>query len=135
MNTILLFIVASAAAGAVALAGCATGGFAQAHFYAGIWNGRGEGYGGPILVEVETGANQILGIRLIEENEDSLSGGEAIRELISLILEYDSTDIDAISGATITSEGLLYAVDDALSRASIKRRLVSTKEAEDSTIE
>jgi uncharacterized protein with FMN-binding domain len=126
----ILFTIALAAAccaAAAGIVGCATAAAAFSgvsgrlvRFNSGIWTGCGEGYCGPILVEVETGANQILRIRLIEENEDPLSGGEAIRELTALVLEYDNTDIDAISGATVSSEGFLHAVDDALKKASIK---------------
>jgi uncharacterized protein with FMN-binding domain len=128
MKQILLLIalVFAAVAAAAGIAGCATASFSGvsgrlARFNAGIWAGSGEGYSGPILVEVETGENQILRIRLVEENEDPLSGGEAIRELVSLVLEYDNTDIDAISGATVTSEGFLHALDDALNKAALNK--------------
>jgi uncharacterized protein with FMN-binding domain len=40
-----------------------------------------------------------------------------MEELLELVLEYQSTGLDGISGATESSAGFLAAVEDALSRA------------------
>ncbi|MDR2795841.1 MAG: FMN-binding protein [Spirochaetaceae bacterium] len=90
-------------------------------YEAGNWEGSGTGYNGLIRVVVETDASSIIDINVLEHNEDMLVGGEAIRDLKELVLETDSTDIDAISGATQTCEGFIYAVDNALSKARIKK--------------
>jgi uncharacterized protein with FMN-binding domain len=90
-------------------------------YEAGSWEGSGAGYGGVIRVLVETDSVSITGINLLEQNEDVMIGLEAIYELKSFILETDSTDIDAVSGATQSSEGFLDAVNDALSKAKIKK--------------
>jgi uncharacterized protein with FMN-binding domain len=90
-------------------------------YEAGKWEGSGTGYNGAIRVVVETDTTSIIDINVLENNEDPLIGGEAIMELKEIILETDSTDIDAISGATQTCEGFIYAVDDALSKAKIKK--------------
>ncbi|MDR0382371.1 MAG: FMN-binding protein [Spirochaetaceae bacterium] len=87
----------------------------------GRWEGRGEGYNGMILVLVETDTASILDINVLAQNEDAMIGGDAIRSLKEFILDTDSTDIDAVSGATLTSEGFLEAVNNALSKARIKR--------------
>ncbi|MDR3324851.1 MAG: FMN-binding protein [Spirochaetaceae bacterium] len=89
-----------------------------ARFYAGRHRGQGVGRNGAIEVAVETDAWSILEIRIVEQCEDELIGAEAMRELTELILEGDSTDVDAISGATLSSEGFLDAVNDALRRAA-----------------
>ncbi|MDR3301218.1 MAG: FMN-binding protein [Spirochaetaceae bacterium] len=95
-------------------AGCISFQFAE-RFNAGSYRGEGTGHNGAIVVEVETDSASILDINIIEQHEDALVGGEAMRELKEQILEEDSTFVDAISGATITSEGFLHAVDEALS--------------------
>jgi uncharacterized protein with FMN-binding domain len=41
-------------------------------------------------------------------------GGEAIEELIDTVVGYNSTDVDAVSGATETSKGFLEAVYNAI---------------------
>jgi uncharacterized protein with FMN-binding domain len=92
-------------------------------FNAGSYEGTGEGYYGPVIVEVETDASSILNIKIIEQNEDELIGADAIQTLRSQILESDSTDIDAVSGATTTSEAFLDAVNKALDKARIRRTI------------
>jgi uncharacterized protein with FMN-binding domain len=89
-------------------------------YEAGNWEGSGIGYNGAIRVVVETDTTSIIDINVLEHNEDALIGGEAIKEIKELVLETDSTDLDAISGATQTCEGFIYAVNDALSKAKIK---------------
>ena len=88
-------------------------------FMSGVWKGSAAGYGGTIILSVETNATSILDIRVTEHNEDPFIGGEAIRELIEAVLEEDSTDVDAVTGATITSAGFLEAVDRALLSAKL----------------
>ncbi|MDR2660214.1 MAG: FMN-binding protein [Spirochaetaceae bacterium] len=87
----------------------------------GIWEGEGEGYNGTIRLLVETDSSSIIDITVLEQNDDAMIGGEAISELKEFVLETDSTDIDAISGATQTSEGFINAVDDALLKARMKK--------------
>jgi uncharacterized protein with FMN-binding domain len=86
----------------------------------GRWEGNGEGYNGVIRLAVDTNSTSIIDITVLEQNDDAMIGGEAIKELKEFILDTDSTDIDAISGATQTSEGFINAVSDALSKAKIK---------------
>jgi fumarate reductase flavoprotein subunit len=88
----------------------------------GRWEGSGEGYNGTIRIAVDTDSTSIIDITVLDQNDDAMIGGEAIKELKEFILETDSTDIDAISGATQTSEGFINAVDDALSKAKIKKQ-------------
>jgi uncharacterized protein with FMN-binding domain len=37
-----------------------------------------------------------------------------MEELIDIVIEYNSTDVDAVSGATATSKGFLDAVNNAI---------------------
>jgi uncharacterized protein with FMN-binding domain len=101
-------------------AGCISIELAE-RFNPGGYEGRSEGYSGPIVVQVETDSSSILNIKVVEQNEDELIGGDAIQTLRSEILETDSTDVDAISGATVTSEAFLEAVNMALDAALIRR--------------
>ncbi|MDR0408779.1 MAG: FMN-binding protein [Spirochaetaceae bacterium] len=87
----------------------------------GSWEGSGAGYSGIIHLLVETDAVSIVDITVLDYNDDVMIGGEAISELKELILETDSTDVDAVSGATQTSVGFIDAVNNALSKARIKK--------------
>jgi fumarate reductase flavoprotein subunit len=87
----------------------------------GQWQGTGEGYNGAIVVSVETDSASIIDIKVLEQNEDAMIGGDAISALKDHVLDTDSTDVDAVSGATQTSEGFLNAVNNALSNARIEK--------------
>jgi fumarate reductase flavoprotein subunit len=102
------------------VAGC--GAFTVAErFVPGVYTGEAAGYNGPIIVEVEVDKSAILDIRIEKQNEDDLFGGEAMDELRRRVLETDDTDIDAVSGATITSDAFLRAINEALNKAGLRR--------------
>jgi fumarate reductase flavoprotein subunit len=61
---------------------------------------------------MEDGA--ITGIEIVESGEDPFVGGAAMEELLELVLMYNSTDLDAVSGATESSKGFLAAVENAM---------------------
>ena len=75
--------------------------------------GTGQGYRGTIRIRLRLEAGVIAEIKIVDSAEDRAVGGAAIEELIELVLTYNSTDIDAISGATESSEGFLEAVENA----------------------
>jgi uncharacterized protein with FMN-binding domain len=76
--------------------------------------GSAKGYRGMIRVRVGMENGAITEITVVESREDRAIGGAAIEELIDLVLMYNSTDIDAVSGATETSRGFLTAVENAI---------------------
>jgi fumarate reductase flavoprotein subunit len=104
------------------VAGCAGGeyrtGSGAPGYRDGLWEGSGPGYRGEIRVQVRIASGLIQEIGIAAHNEDPLTGGEAIGELLELVLDYQSTDLDAVSGASLSSSGFLAAVEDALSRAA-----------------
>jgi hypothetical protein len=80
--------------------------------------GIGQGYRGLIhvLVYSAPGIPGIGDVEILEHQEDPFVGGAAIEELLELILETGSTDLDAVSGATESSTGFLTAVEEALAK-------------------
>jgi uncharacterized protein with FMN-binding domain len=72
------------------------------------------GYRGLIRVRVGMEKGAVSEITVIESHEDRAVGGAAIDELTDLILMYNTTELDAISGATETSMGFLAAVANAI---------------------
>jgi uncharacterized protein with FMN-binding domain len=82
----------------------------------GVYEGIGQGHRGPIHVQVRLSGGSITEIDILDSEEDRFVGGEAIEELLDLVIEYNTTDIDAISGATESSRGFLEAVENAIMR-------------------
>jgi uncharacterized protein with FMN-binding domain len=107
---------------AAAFFGCAgfSGGIGA--YEPGLYEGRGEGYRGPITVLARVGVGGIRAVEILEHQEDALVGAAAMEELLEAVLDSNSTDLDAVSGATESSAGFLSAVEDALSKARAGKR-------------
>ncbi|MDR2500423.1 MAG: FMN-binding protein [Treponema sp.] len=86
------------------------------------FEGTGQGFRGPIRVAVETGGGIILGIEILDHEDDPLVGGAAMEELREQVLDENTTSLDALSGASESSAGFLQAVENALEKAGHSRR-------------
>ncbi|MDR0877827.1 MAG: FMN-binding protein [Treponema sp.] len=85
----------------------------------GVYEGTAQGRRGPIRLAVCLESGVISEIDIIDFRDDEFVGGSAVDELMEQILEYNTTDLDAITGATESSLGFLAAVEDALTKAKI----------------
>ena len=79
-----------------------------------VYEGTGQGYRGPIHVQVRLNGGYITEIIIVDSIEDSFVGGAAMDELADIVIEYNTTDVDAVSGATQSSRGFLEAVENAI---------------------
>ena len=76
--------------------------------------GTGQGFGGEVTVTVTKEGDKITKVEAVGENETQGIGSNAIDQLPGKIVEANSTDVEVISGATVTSEAIIYAVNNAL---------------------
>lgn len=58
----------------------------------------------------------ITAVEVVENNETPGVGSRAIDVIPGAIVAANSTDVDIVSGATLTSNGIIAAVNDALSQ-------------------
>ena len=79
-----------------------------------VYEGTGQGYRGAIRVQVHVSDGSIAEIVVVDSEEDRFVGGAAIEELIDTVIAYNTTDVDAVSGATESSRGFLEAVENAI---------------------
>lgn len=79
----------------------------------GVYTGYGQGRNGSITVEVTVESGKIADIQVVGEAETPKYFSRA-ETVIDSILSAQSTEVDAITGATISSEGIKEAVADAL---------------------
>lgn len=84
----------------------------------GTYYGTGQGYGGTTKVKVVISGGEITDIEVVSHNDDSPYIGNA-KTLISKIISSQSTNVDAVSGATYSSRGIINAVRSALSQAEV----------------
>ena len=83
----------------------------------GQYTGSGEGYGGRIEVEVTVENGYISAVIVTSaEGEDKPYLRDA-KKIINKVIAVQHTNLDAISGSTSTTWGILDAVDDALKEA------------------
>ena len=85
----------------------------------GVYEGEGQGYRGPITVRLQMSPAGIEDIAIVSHSEPAYPGTAAMEELLDLVLETGSTDLDAVSGATFSGRGFLEAVEDALGKAAL----------------
>ena len=83
----------------------------------GTYMGEGDGMGGKVKVSVKVDDNKILEINVLENDETQGIGDAAIDKIPSMIIEGQTLAVDAVTGATITSNAILTAVEAALKEA------------------
>ena len=90
-------------------------GSGQAGYEDGTFTGTGTGFSGDMTVEVTVKGGKITSIEILETNDDSAYLDKA-KGLIDEIISKQTTDeVDTVSGATYSSNGIISAVEDALS--------------------
>lgn len=82
----------------------------------GVYLGSGEGYRGETTVAVSLKDGTIDNI-MVMNTEDDTAYFKRAESLLKQVLQQQTTDLDAISGATFSSEGILEAIVDALEQA------------------
>ncbi len=81
----------------------------------GVHRGVGQGFNGPITVEVTVSGGKITAIEVVEHSDTGFIADPTFAELIPQIVEEQAL-VDVKSGATMSSSGLLDAVSAAVSR-------------------
>ena len=85
----------------------------------GVYTATAEGFGGPITVQVTITGDTITDITIVSHDGETTSYFAKARSVVSAILESGTpTGVDAVSGATYSSTGILNAVKQALAKAA-----------------
>ena len=85
----------------------------------GTYYGSGTGFGGKLTVEVVIQDGKISSITLVENEGDDHPYIDHASTLLQSIVTTQSTNVDAVSGATYSSAGLIEAVRNALAQAVV----------------
>jgi uncharacterized protein with FMN-binding domain len=89
-------------------------------YTAGTYTGEGHGFGGVVTVTITTDGSTITDVKAQGDDETPTVGGAALDTLAAQILEAQSAEIDGVSGATLTSNGIRDAAQAAIDAASGK---------------
>lgn len=83
----------------------------------GTYQGSGTGFGGTITVEVTISGGKIASISILSAAGETASYFASAQGVISRILSGQTPNVDAVSGATYSSNGIIQAVQNALAKA------------------
>ena len=86
-------------------------------FVPGTYTGVSTGFGGEVKVTATLSGKKIEEIQIEGSHETENIGSFAVEMLGAKILEAQSSKIDALTGATVTSNAILRALNDALTQA------------------
>ena len=95
---------------AMTMTACAAG--AEEHM------GEAEGYGGTLKVRVTMDGGRLAGVTVTEHHETEGVGTRAIDEMPAAMVAAGTWQVDGVSGATVTSNALKAAVQDAMGENS-----------------
>lgn len=96
----------------------------------GTYYGTGTGFGGTLKVKVVINGGKIASIEIVESHDDSSYLNRA-KALINNIISSQSTNVDIVSGATYSSNGIKSAVRDALRQAAVSGSTASANTSSD----
>ena len=83
----------------------------------GTYQGSGTGFGGTITVQVTVSGGKITAVDILSASGEIGSYFASAQGVVSKVLSSQSPNVDAVSGATYSSNGIIQAVQNALSQA------------------
>lgn len=94
-----------------------TAAFANVTLTDGVYTGEGQGFRGTVTVQVTVSGGTVTAVSVLstQDNEPYISRAEA--GVIDSVLAEQTLEVDTVSGATYSSQGILQAIYDALEGA------------------
>ncbi|HBI55585.1 MAG TPA: hypothetical protein DDY38_01980 [Firmicutes bacterium] len=80
----------------------------------GVYTGTGRGFGGDITVKVTFAGGKLTDVEIVSHKESPNVSDPAIKQIPQAMIDEQTVEVDAVSGATMSSEGIKAAVRDAL---------------------
>lgn len=93
-------------------------GFTDGEYTDGTYTGTAPGFGGDVTVSVTIEDGKMAAIDIVSAAGETPSYLSRAKGVISAMLEAQSTNVDVVSGATFTSNGIINAVKNALIKAA-----------------
>lgn len=87
---------------------------ASSKYTAGEYQGISQGFGGDLEVKVTLSTDKIENVEVVSHSETEGVGSKAVEALPSKIVEANSTEVETVAGATVSSKAIIAAVNDAM---------------------
>ena len=104
---------------AILFVGCSQKKSERLTFAAGTYEVTAQGHNGDIRLSVTFSDSCITDIQVLEHHETPHIGDIVFDELIPRIITANGTGVDALTGATVSSRGLMAAVTEAANMAKV----------------
>ncbi|EHL06117.1 FMN-binding domain protein [Desulfitobacterium hafniense DP7] len=102
----------------ISLVGCSAESGAASGYKDGTYEGVSpNGIHGEIAVAVEIADGKIADVKVTSHGETEGIGTLAVEQLPGKIVEAQSTEVDGVSGASVSSAAIKEAINDALTKA------------------
>ena len=106
---------------------------APAAYRDGVYTGSAQGFGGLITVQVTISGGVIADVTVISADGETASYFSQAKSVLSAVVSAGSPNVDTVSGATYSSNGILNAVKRALSQAAADGTESPEEEPSDTT--
>ncbi len=110
------------------LVGCSTASEEAGAYTEGTYTATAKGMIDDVTVEVVVTTDEIVSVTITEHSESAGISDPAIEKIPASIVDGQTLNVDAIAGATITSDAILLAVEDALTQAGADVEALKVKE-------
>jgi fumarate reductase flavoprotein subunit len=97
---------------------------AEGIYTPGTYTATATGFGGEITVSMSFSESEILEVNVTGDKETEGVGSNAVANLPALIVEAQSADVEAVSGATISSKAIMQAAEVSVRQKARRRRSV-----------
>lgn len=87
------------------------------YYVNGTYEGQGQGYGGPIVVSVTVEYDILTDVHVVSHDGEDPAYYEQAEAIADKVLSGQSTDVDAVAGASFSSRGILEGINNALEKA------------------
>ncbi|MCF0131862.1 MAG: flavocytochrome c [Pseudobutyrivibrio sp.] len=101
----------------------------------GVYTGEAQGFGGSVVATVTISGGKITDIQVTGDSETEGLGSVAVEKIPAKVLASNSLQVDAVSGATISSNAVLDAITAALASAGLTPDMLSGDGASASSVE
>ena len=118
--------LAACTSGSTETAGSAAG--AEAKYTAGTYTGTAKGIASDVTVTMTFSETEITDVQIDVSGETPSIGGKIGEDMAKAILEGQTADVDAVSGATVTSDAIRAAAADCISQATGAEVTLTEKE-------
>ena len=85
-----------------------------------IYEGSGEGVGGEIKVRLTVKDNKLEKVEILSAENETKDYLESAKKILDDAIDKQSVDVDTVSGATLSSNGIISAMKDAIKNGKVK---------------